>query len=311
MSQTEALILFNIFVAAMLALDLGVFQRKAHTISFREAAIWSGVWVAISLAFNGLVWLWYGSESGVEFFTAYILEKSLAMDNLAIFAMIFAALAVSQKLQHRVLFWGILGALPMRAIFIVAGVALLTRFEWILYIFGGFLLVTGVRLWNHKDSKIDPQNNAMIRVARKFFPVTHEYSGASFFVREGGRRYATPLFIALLLAESADLIFALDSIPAVLTVTRNSFIAYTSNALAILGLRSMYFLLAGALTKLRYLHHALCVVIIFLGVKMLISHFYEVPTPYSLGAIVLIMAVATIASLQRNPLQQPHPHNEN
>ena len=178
MSQTEALILFNVFVAAMLALDLGVFQRKAHSVSFREAAIWSGVWVAISLAFNGLVWLWYESEASVQFFTAYVLEKSLAMDNLAVFAMIFTALAVSEKLQHRVLFWGILGALPMRAIFIVAGVALLTRFEWILYIFGGFLLVTGVRLWSHKDSQIDPQNNCMIRVARKFFPVTHEYSGA-------------------------------------------------------------------------------------------------------------------------------------
>ncbi len=307
MSQTEALILFNIFVAAMLALDLGVFQRKAHGVSFREAAIWSAVWVAISLAFNGLVWLWYGSQAGVEFFTAYVLEKSLAMDNLAVFAMIFTALAVSQSLQHRVLFWGILGALPMRAIFIVAGVALLTRFEWILYIFGGFLLITGVRLWNHKDSQIDPQNNAMIRVARKFFPVTHQYSGASFFVREGGRRYATPLFIALLLAESADLIFALDSIPAVLTVTRNSFIAYTSNALAILGLRSMYFLLAGALTKLRYLHHGLCVVIIFLGAKMLVSHFYEVPTPYSLAVIVLIIAVATIASLATKPVSKNVP----
>lgn len=307
MSQTEALILFNIFVAAMLALDLGVFQRKAHGVSFREAAIWSAVWVAISLAFNGLVWLWYGSQAGVEFFTAYVLEKSLAMDNLAIFAMIFTALAVSEKLQHRVLFWGILGALPMRAIFIVAGVALLTRFEWILYIFGCFLLITGVRLWNHKDSQIDPQNNAMIRVARKFLPVTHQYSGASFFVREGGRRYATPLFIALLLAESADLIFALDSIPAVLTVTRNSFIAYTSNALAILGLRSMYFLLAGALTKLRYLHHGLCVVIIFLGAKMLVSHFYEVPTPYSLAVIVLIIAVATMASLATKPVSKDVP----
>jgi len=301
MSQTHALIWFNLFVAVMLALDLGIFQRKAHVVRLPEAALWSGIWVAISLAFNALVWFWYGSEAGVEFFTAYVLEKSLAVDNLAVFAIIFTALAVGNELQHRVLFWGIVAALPMRAIFIVAGVELLSRFDWILYVFGAFLLITGIRLWSHKDAPIDRQNNAMIRVVRKFLPVTNQYSGTSFFVRDSKRWLATPLLVALLLVETADLVFALDSIPAVLTVTRKMFIAYTSNALAILGLRSMYFVLAGAMAKLRYLHHALCLVIILLGVEMLSSHFYLVRTVYSLLAILIIIGGATVASLVTRP----------
>jgi tellurite resistance protein TerC len=316
MSTTQILILFNLGILAFLALDLGLFQRRAHAISLREAALWTSIWIALSLLFNAFVWFRYGSQSGIEFFTAYVLEKSLAMDNLAVFALIFTSLAIPAKDQHRVLFWGALAALPMRAMFIVAGVALLSRFDWILYIFGAFLLITAIRLWFKKDAPINTQNNSVIRFASRFFPVTSETSeptGSKFFVREGGRRFATPLFVALLLVESADLIFAVDSIPAVFTVTRSSFIAYTSNALAVLGLRSMYFLLAGALSKLRYLHAGLCVVLAFLGVKMLISHFYDLPTLCSLGAIFLILGIAALASLlSKSPASSspppPTPH---
>ena len=292
-------VLFNIFVLAMLAIDLGIFHRKTHEVKFKEALTWSVVWIALALLFNSGIYLWRGSQPALEFLTGYILEVSLSMDNVFVFAVIFSYMAVHGEFQHRVLFWGIVGALVMRATFILVGVTLVARFHWFLYIFGVFLVVTGAKLLRERAEEFHPERSPVLRLARKLFPITEHYEGASFFVLRDGRRFATPLLLVLLLVETTDVLFAVDSIPAVFAVTLDPFIVFTSNVFAILGLRALYFVLAGAIRKFRYLRPGLSLVLMFVGVKMLIVPFYKLPTLLSLGVICGILGVAVLASLNR------------
>ena len=288
---------FNAFIVAMLALDLGVFHRKAHAVTVKEAAIWSGVWIVLALLFNVWVWQARGGQAGLEFLTGYLIEKSLSIDNIFVIALIFTYFRVPDKYQHRVLFWGILGALAMRAIFIFAGAALIEKFHGILYVFGAFLIFTGLKMAFFGKERFDPESNPMLRLVRRWMPVTSEYHEEKFFIRENGRRFATPLFLVLVLVESTDLVFAVDSIPAIFAVTRDPFLVYTSNIFAILGLRSMYFLLAGVMGKFSYLKLGLAVVLVFVGVKMTLVDLWKIPTPISLGVIATVIAVSIVASL--------------
>jgi tellurite resistance protein TerC len=301
MSETLALTLFTVFVLLMLALDLGVFQRQPHKLSFREAIGWYAFWVALAVAFNLGIYFWRGAQPALEFLTGYILEVSLSMDNVFVFAVIFAFMGVRGEFQHRVLFWGIVGALVMRAAFIAAGVALVARFHWILYLFGAFLVLTGIRLFRQKHEAFNPQRSPVMRLARRVFPITSEYEGAKFFVVREGRRLATPLLLVLLLVETTDVLFAVDSIPAVFSITLDPFIVYTSNIFAILGLRALYFVLAGAMRRFRYLRPGLSLVLIFVGAKMLAAPFYKIPTLLSLGIISSILLAAILASLRSEP----------
>jgi tellurite resistance protein TerC len=291
---------FNVFVLAMLALDLGVFHRKAHVVSFKESITWTVVWVALALLFNGGIWHFYGSQKALEFFTGYLIEKSLSVDNVFVFALLFSYFAVPAKYQHKVLFWGILGALIMRAIMIALGAALITKFTWIIYVFGAFLILTGIKMVVKREEEIHPELNPVVRWFKKLMPVTPDYREDKFFVRENGLRMATPLFVVLLLVEFSDLIFAVDSIPAIFAVTTDPFIVYTSNVFAILGLRSLYFALAGVMDKFHYLKIGLGVVLAFVGVKMLLAHTaYKLDTLVSLGVVVLILAASIVVSLLR------------
>jgi len=291
---------FTAFVLAMLALDLGVFHRKAHVISIRESLTWTGVWVGLALLFNAGVWSLAGAQKGLEFFTGYLIEKSLSVDNIFVFALLFSYFAVPAKLQHRVLFWGILGALVMRALMIVAGAALITRFTWIIYIFGVFLILTGIKMIVKRDEEFHPERNPVVRWFKKLMRVTSDYRADSFFVRENGLLMATPLFVVLLLVEITDVIFAVDSIPAIFAVTTDPFIVYTSNVFAILGLRSLYFALAGVMGKFHYLKFGLGVVLAFVGVKMLLSHSpYKIDTLVSLGVIVTVLTASVAGSWLR------------
>ena len=301
MSNLVALSLFTLFVLAMLALDLGVFHRRAHTVSIREATIWTIVWISLSMAFNAGLYFLHGHQTALEFLTGYVLEKSLSMDNVFVFAVIFTYMGVPSMSQHKVLFWGVLGALVMRAIFIAAGAALIARFHWILYIFGVFLLVTGIRLFRQGHEEVHPEKNPVLRLARKYLPVTKNYEDTHFFVRREGRLMVTPLFMVLLLVETTDVVFAADSIPAVFAVTLDPFIVYTSNVFAILGLRALYFVLAGAILRFRYLRPGLAMVLVFVGVKMLTASFYKFPILLSLGIITSILVVAIGASLLSSP----------
>lgn len=292
-------IIFNIFVLGMLFLDLAVFHRQAHEVKIKEALTWSAVWIALALAFNLYVYYTRGSQSAAEFLTAYVLEKSLSVDNLFVFIMIFSYFSVPQKYQHKVLFWGILGALVMRAFFIFAGITLLDRFHWIVYIFGAFLVYTGVKMAMHKGEELHPEKNPLVRLARKYLPFTEDPAGdGRFFLRTRDGIRATPLFLVLIMVESTDLVFAVDSIPAVIAITRDPFIVYTSNVFAILGLRALYFALAGIMSIFHYLHYGLSVLLCYVGIKMLASGFYKVPTLVSLGIIFLILSVSIIASLK-------------
>jgi tellurite resistance protein TerC len=288
--------LFNLFVLAMLVLDLYVFHRRTHTIRFREAAGWSVMWIALAAIFAVVVFFWHGRPASLEFVTGYVIELSLSVDNLFVFLVIFRYFKVDAQHQHRVLYWGILGALIMRALFIVAGVGLINRFHWIVYLFGAFLVYTGVKLLRSEEADVHPEKNLILRIFRRYVPITKEYVGARFFVRRPGL-YATPLFVVLLVVETTDLLFAVDSIPAILGITRNTFIVYTSNVFAILGLRSMYFALAGMMDIFHYLHYGLSAVLIFIGAKMLASHYYEVPTAWALGAVALMLGLSVLASL--------------
>ena len=294
---------FNAFVIALLALDLGVFHREAHVLSVREAAIWSAVWATLSLGFNYFVYRFLGPQAGLEFLTGYLIEKALSVDNIFVFVLIFGYFGVPAKYQHRVLFWGILGALLMRGTMIGMGALLIERFDWILYVFGAFLVFTGIRMAREDESRIEPEANPVLRLVRRFLPVTTTYHGQRFFVREpvgrGGkvRRVATPLFVVLVFVETTDLVFAVDSIPAIFAITRDPFIVYTSNILAILGLRALYFLLAGIIHKFHYLQLGLSVVLVFIGVKMLLADIYHVPTAVSLGVIALVLGASVAASL--------------
>ncbi len=290
---------FLAFVLAMLVLDLGVFQRKAHPVGMREALAWSAVWILLALAFNAGVYAWFGPERALEFLTGYVIEKALSVDNLFVFLVIFSYFRVPATYQHRVLFWGILGALVMRAAFIVAGGALLQAFHWVIYLFGGVLLVTGVKLLRQRESDIHPERNPLVRLVARAFPVSPKEHAGHFFVREGGRLAATPLLLALVAVEASDLVFAVDSIPAVFAVTRDPFIVFTSNIFAILGLRSLYFLLAGGLARLRYLNVGLASVLIFVGAKMLIVDIYKVPIAASLAVVAALLGLSVVASLYR------------
>jgi tellurite resistance protein TerC len=291
---------FNLFVLAMLALDLGVFHRHAHVVSLKESITWTVVWIGLALIFNAGVWYFAGAQKGLEFFTGYLIEKSLSVDNVFVFALLFSYFAVPPKYQHKVLFWGILGALIMRAAMIALGAALITRFSWIIYVFGAFLILTGIKMILKREEEIHPERNPVVRWFKKLMPVTAGYREGHFFVRENGVRMATPLFVVLLLVEISDLIFAVDSIPAIFAVTTDPFIVYTSNVFAILGLRSLYFALAGVMDKFHYLKIGLGVVLAFVGVKMLLAHSpWKIDTFVSLGVIGAILAVSVIGSLLR------------
>jgi len=291
---------FVLFVLVMLALDLGVFHKKAHEIKIKEAILWSVFWITLALLFNLGIYILDGHEKGLSFLTGYVIEKSLSVDNLFVFLLIFTYFGVPKKYQHEVLFWGVLGAIVLRAIFIFAGIALIQRFSIMIYIFGAFLIFTGIKMAFEKDKKIEPEKNIVLRLFRKFFPVTKEYREGKFFVRENGKIYATPLFVVLLVLETSDLVFAVDSIPAILAVTRDPFIVFTSNIFAILGLRALYFALAQVVDKFSYLQIALSVILTYVGVKMVIADFYKIQTGASLIIIVSVLTVAIIASIIKN-----------
>jgi tellurite resistance protein TerC len=298
---------FNVFVLAMLALDLGVFHRKSHAVSSREALVWSVVWITLSLLFNVVIYFFWdrmapastytNSEAALAFFTGYLIEKSLSVDNIFVFILIFSFFGVPAAYQHRVLFWGILGALIMRGILIAVGAALLHEFHWIIYIFGAFLIFTGIRMaWQHEEN-VEPDKNPVVKFFRRFMPVTEKFEGDKFFVRRAGQLMATPLFLILLVVESTDLIFAVDSIPAIFAVTQDPFIVYTSNVFAILGLRALYFLLANVMDKFQYLKFGLAAVLIFVGTKMVIVDVYKIPTLLSLAVVASILTISVLASL--------------
>jgi len=291
---------FHVVVFTVLALDLGVFNRNAHKISLREALTWSAVWVLLAMAFNVFVLFEFGKTKALEFFTGYVIEYSLSVDNIFVFILIFTYFSVKPQYQHKILFWGILGALVMRGIFIFAGVALINKFHWIVLIFGAFLVFTGVKMLLQKESSasVSPEKNPLVRILRKFMPVTEELHGDSLFVRQNRKLYATPLFLVLLVVESSDLIFAVDSIPAILAISHDTFIVYTSNIFAILGLRSLYFAVSGIMGFFRYLKVGLALVLSFVGLKMLAAYFhFEIPILISLSVIVSILVISILASL--------------
>ena len=294
-------ILFNLFVVAMLTLDLGVLNRRCHRVSFREALAWSGVWIGLAAAFAVLVLFWHGRAQALQFVTGYVIELSLSVDNLFVFLVIFRYFKVPDQYQHKVLFWGILGALLMRGAFIVAGVGLIRRFGWITYAIGALLVYSGLKLLRQGETEIHPQKNPVLRLFRGTFPVTEEYVGGQFFTRRSAAPkngfYATPLLLVLLVVETSDILFAVDSIPAVLAITLNAFIVYTSNVFAILGLRSMYFALAGMMDLFHYLHYGLSMVLIFIGLKMLGSHYVSIPTGWALTVVLLVLGASILASL--------------
>lgn len=306
MTQILGWIIFAAVILIMMALDLGVLNRRAHEVSFREALIWCAVWVSLALLFNLVVWWWRGPEDALLFLTGYLVEESLSVDNLFVFILIFSYFRVPSQFQHKVLFWGILGAVVMRGLFIAAGVTLIHRFHWVIYLFGVFLIYTGIRLALQKDKQeVDPEKNLFVRIFRRFFPVTPQFEGGRFFVRQSGRWLATPLFITVLVVESTDVVFALDSIPAILAITTDPFLVYTSNIFAILGLRSLYFALAGFMRMFHYLNYGLAVILAFIGVKMTMADIYHMPIQLALGVIAGVLAVSILASVLWKP--QPGP----
>ena len=295
---------FNVVVLAILALDLGVLHRRSEKVSLKQAAIWSTIWVVLSLCFAAAIYLTMGRERGLEFLTGYLIEYALSVDNIFVFVLIFTYFNVPEKYQHRVLFWGIIGALVLRGVMIVAGSALVTRFAWTLYIFGAFLVITGIRMALQKDeTAYNPERDPILRLVRKIIPVTRDYHGKKFFVREpqprgGTRLAATPLFIVLLIVDTTDVVFATDSIPAIFAVTRDPFIVYTSNICAVLGLRALYFLLAGIVDKFVYLKLGLSLVLVFIGAKMLLEGVFHIPIGISLGVVALVLASSIAASVK-------------
>jgi tellurite resistance protein TerC len=299
---------FTAFVLAMLVLDLSVFHRRAHDVRMREALIWTGVWIGMALLFNLGVYRWFGAKTGLEFLTGYLIEKALSVDNIFVFLVIFSYFRVPGALQHRVLFWGILGALVTRAIFIWLGAALLHRFHWVVYLFGAFLVFTGIKLLLQGESEVHLERNPVLRLFARLVPSVSDYRGARFSVVEAGRRYATPLLTVLVVVETTDLVFAVDSIPAIFAVSRDPFIVYTSNIFAILGLRALFFVLAGTMEKFHYLQVGLGLVLAFVGVKMLLADVYKVPIGISLGVIAALLAGSIVASLLLPPAVPPLPH---
>lgn len=294
-------IAFNVFVLGMLALDLGVFHRKAHSVSIKEASTWSVIWIALAMIFNVGVYVAWGQEKALEFLTGYVIEKSLSVDNLFVFLMIFQYFNTPSQYQHRVLFWGILGALILRAIFIAAGAALLANFHWMMYVFGAFLVVTGVKMYLQGDEKIEPEKNPVVKLFERCVPVVKRYEGQKFFVRNNGRLHGTLLMLVLIVVETTDVIFAVDSIPAIFAITQDPFIVYTSNVFAILGLRALYFMLAGVMEMFVYLKVGLSFVLVFVGAKMIFVDIYKVPIGVSLGVIGGVLALSVLASLLFKP----------
>lgn len=288
---------FNVFVLLMLALDLGVFHRQAHKVGFKEAMGWTFAWISLALIFNVGVYFWFGSERALEFLTGYLIEKSLSVDNIFVILMIFTYFRVPERYQHKVLFWGILGALVMRAAFIFAGVALIQRYHWIIFVFGGFLILSGIKMALPKKEEVTLDKNFVLRLMRKFVRFSPSYDGGKFFTKSDGMRSATPLFAALLMVEATDLIFAVDSIPAILAISADPFIVYTSNAFAILGLRSLYFAVAGLVEIFHHLKLGLSGILVFIGAKMLLMDTYKIPTPVALGVVLGILVLSIVASL--------------
>jgi tellurite resistance protein TerC len=298
---------FNVFVLLLLALDLGVFHRKAHAVSMKEALTWSIVWITLSLLFNLVIYLFWdvmvpnsdytNGEAALAFLTGYLVEKSLSVDNIFVFILIFSYFAVPDAYQHRVLFWGILGALIMRGTLIAVGAVLLEQFHWVIYIFGAFLIYTGIRMARHQDEELKPNENPVVKFFRRFMPVTENFEKDKFFLRRAGKLFATPLFLILLVVESTDLVFALDSIPAIFAITRDPFIVYTSNVCAILGLRALYFLLANVMDQFQYLKIGLSVVLTFIGIKMVITDLYHISEGVSLAVVASVLTISIVASL--------------
>ncbi|HEX2961934.1 MAG TPA: TerC family protein, partial [Ignavibacteriales bacterium] len=292
-------ILFLVFVLIMLFLDLGVFHKTSHVVKVKEALIWSAVWIGLALLFNLGIYFWKGEQKALEFFTGYLIEKSLSVDNIFIFVLVFSFFKVPPLYQHKVLFWGIFGALVMRVIFIFAGVALIEQFHWIIYVFGVFLIYTGIRMISEKDKEIHPEKNPVLKLAQKYIRVLPSFEEDKFFVKRNSLTYATPLFIVLLFIETTDLIFAVDSIPAILAISSDPFIVFTSNVFAILGLRSLYFALAGIIEKFVYLSYGLALILMFVGLKMLLTDVFHIPIGISLGVIALILTASIVLSLRR------------
>jgi tellurite resistance protein TerC len=289
-------VIFNAFVLLMLALDLGVFHKKLHVVSVKEALIWSGIWIFLSLCFNGFIYFTFGETKALEYFTGYVIEKALSVDNIFVFVLIFSFFKVPAIYQHKVLFWGIIGALIMRVIFIFAGVALLEKFHWTIYVFGAILIYTGVKMLLDREKKIEPDKNPVIKFFKKIIPTTNEFHEDKFFIKRQNKNYATPLFVVLIMIEITDLIFAVDSIPAILAVTKDHFIVYTSNVFAILGLRSLYFALADIIERFKYLAVGLAIILVFVGVKMVIIDIYKIPIHFSLIVILFILSISIVIS---------------
>jgi tellurite resistance protein TerC len=299
---------FGAIIVILLVLDLGVFNRKSHTISTRQAAIWTGVWISLALLFNLAIYFWRGPDTALEYFTGYVIEYSLSVDNLFVFVLLFTTFGVAAQYQHRVLFWGILGALILRGLLITFGVVMIERFFWVAYIFGAFLVYTGFKIGFQKESEPHPEKNPILRLARKILPITKRHYQGKFLLRRNGHLFFTPLLLVLIAVETTDLVFALDSVPAIFGITLDPFVIYTSNIFAIMGLRSLYFLLAKAMGKFHFLQHALAIILVFIGVKMLISHFVEVPIVISLSVVVGLLVIAVILSMVREKqIQRQHP----
>jgi tellurite resistance protein TerC len=303
-------IIFGAVVAVMMALDLGVFHRRAHDVSVREALVWTAVWVGLALAFNALVYFRLDRARAAEFLTCWMTEYALSVDNIFVFLVIFTYFAVPESARHRVLFWGIFGAMVMRGLFLVSGVMLIQKFHWTVYVLGAILVVTGVKLAFQPDEELEPEKNFVLRLARRFLPVTQNYEGPRFFVKRDGRRLATPLFLALLVVETTDVLFAVDSVPAALGISQDTFVLYTSNIFAIMGLRSLFFAVAGLLSYLHYLKHGLSLILCFVGAKMLIVDAYAISVTTSLAVVGGILALAVIASAIRRAAEIRKPRSE-
>ena len=304
-NETLLFVIFNIFVLIMLAVDLGVFNREPHKITIRESLIWSAVWIGLALLFGAGMWYFEGAEVGLKYLSGYLIEKSLSMDNLFVFLMIFTYFKVDKIYQHKVLFWGIVGALVFRALFIFAGVAVLNKFHWVIYVLGAFLIYTGYKMAVDSGREIDVEHNPVLRAVRRMFPVTEQYHGRNFFIRTSGKLFATPLFVVLIAIETTDIMFAVDSIPAILAITRDPFIVYSSNVFAILGLRALFFALAGIMQLFEYLHFGLAAILVFVGIKMLLSEVLHIPVWIALSVIAVILTVTIVTSVRHAKKQKP------
>lgn len=290
-------IVFNVFILAMLVVDLVVFNRKPHEISIKESLVWTGIWVLLAIIFGVGLYYFMSPAASLDYFTGYLIEKSLSVDNIFVFLLIFTYFGVDAKYQHKVLFWGIFGALVFRFIFIFAGVALLEQFHWIIYVFGAFLVFTGLKLGLEKDKEIHPNRNPVLKLVRRFIPITKNFYGQQFFIKRGSRIIATPMFVVLIVIETTDVIFALDSIPAIMAITRDTFLIYSANAFAILGLRALYFALSGVMRLFHYLHYGLAFILVFIGIKMLLENVIHIPTLFTLGVIVITLTLSVLASI--------------